>query len=105
MSHRLDGRFDAELLPQPAHADVHNVGPRMVVVAPGRQDAVARDHLAGVLHEMVEQPELAIGEVDRLAPDPGLAPGNVDHEFSRLEVRALVVRTQLNPHARQQLID
>jgi hypothetical protein len=47
-------RLGAELLPQPADADVDDVGPRVEVVAPDRREqALAAHDLAGVEDEVV----------------------------------------------------
>src|SRR5204863_6510168 len=74
ISDRLDRRLRAELLAQPPHADVDNVRTGIEVIAPhlGEQP-LAADHLAGVTSELVEELELAVGEVGDLRPDPGLA--------------------------------
>src|SRR2546430_3224032 len=54
----------AELLAQPADADVDDVGAGVEVVAPNLgEQALAAQHLARVGGEMVEKLELAIGEL------------------------------------------
>ena len=63
--------------------------PRIEVVAPDRgQELLAAQHLARVLDEVVEEPELAVGEVDDGVADPRLAAREVEH-------RARPPRTQL----------
>src|SRR4051812_29097750 len=61
MSYRLDGRVGAQLLPQPPHADVDDVRPRIEVIAPDlREEPLAADHLARVLDQVVQETKLAI---------------------------------------------
>ena len=63
--HRLDRLGAAELLAQSPHADVDDVRARIEAVAPHlRQEAFAAHDLAGMRDEVIEQPELAIREVD-----------------------------------------
>ena len=88
----------AELPAQAAHADVDDVRAGVEVVAPDHgQDAVARDHLAGVPDEVMQEPELAVGEVDLAVADPRLAPREVQHEAPGLEsaVVAVAARAEL----------
>src|SRR5437764_14640619 len=70
----LDRRVGAELLPQPANADLDDVRAGIEVVAPhlGEQ-ALAADDLARVLQEVVQEAELAVGEVGRAVVDAGAA--------------------------------
>src|SRR5919197_1716532 len=60
----LDRRLRPELLAQPPDADLDDVRARIEVVAPhlGEQ-ALAADDLARVEREVVEETELAVGEV------------------------------------------
>src|SRR5438105_12983813 len=61
-----DDRVCAQLGSQPAHVDVDDVRPRIEVVAPDAgQQSVLRDRLAGVLHELPKQQELALGQPHR----------------------------------------
>src|SRR5438094_4241590 len=63
MPHRLDGSVLAELLPQPPDADLDNVRARIEVVAPDvREQPLAAHDLALVEHQVVQEPELAVGE-------------------------------------------
>src|SRR5581483_12254113 len=61
----LDGGRRAELRAQAPHAHVDHVRTGIEAVAPhlGEQPLAAHD-LAGVRGEVVQQPELAIGEID-----------------------------------------
>src|SRR6185437_8480598 len=53
------------LAPQVAHIDAQRVGGGPEVVAPYvLEDRGAREHLAGVAHEELEQQELGAGELD-----------------------------------------
>src|SRR5919206_3666065 len=62
----LDRRLRAELLAQAAHADLDDVRARVEVVAPdlGEQALAAHD-LARMEREVVQEPELSVGEVGR----------------------------------------
>src|SRR5947208_1087043 len=58
-------RGRAELLPQPADADVDDVGARIEVVAPDSlEQLLPADDLVRVTGEMVQEPELAVGQRD-----------------------------------------
>src|SRR5256714_7903940 len=65
MPDRADRDVCAQLLPQAANADVDDVGAGVEVVAPdlGEQALAAQD-LARIGGELVEQLELAVGELD-----------------------------------------
>src|SRR5688572_32325898 len=63
MSQRLDRRLGSQLSAQPADADVDDVGARAEVVAPDGGEPLTAQDLAWVECEVVQQPELAIGEV------------------------------------------
>src|SRR6516164_8637967 len=70
-THRLD-QLEAELRPEPADADVHDVGAGVEIVAPdGRQQLILAHRLARVLHELPEQQELQPGQGDRARSDVG----------------------------------
>src|SRR5436305_1559416 len=65
MADGLDRGTGPELLPQAPDADVDDVGARVEVVAPDlREQALAAHHLAGALEQVMEEPELAVGEID-----------------------------------------
>src|SRR2546430_7336088 len=64
MANGLDRSVGAELLAQASHAHLDDVRPRVEVVAPHlREQALAADDLAGMQREVVQQPELAVGQV------------------------------------------
>src|SRR6266487_2179266 len=70
MADGFDGRVRAELLPQPADADVDDVRVGIEVVTPhlGKQP-LAADDLAGTFEQAVKKFEFAIGEIDHLAAE------------------------------------
>src|SRR5512144_3194332 len=83
MSHRLDRRVRAELLPQSPDADVDDVRAGVEVVAPDlREQPLAADDLALVAREMVQQPELAVGELRRDVAEAHLPPRDVQRQPS-----------------------
>src|SRR3989440_4490418 len=87
--HGLD-RLGAELLPQPADADVDDVRARVEVVAPDLgEQALATHDLAGVQNQVMEEPELAVGEVGDPVAEERLAPREVDTQPARLDHAAL----------------
>src|SRR3989440_8010457 len=80
---RLDERLRAELPAQPPDRDVQDIRARIEVVAPHvREELLAADHVAAPLDELVQQPELAVGEPDPRAVDAGLALRAVQAERS-----------------------
>src|SRR5207248_913613 len=109
ISHRLDRRLGPELAAQATDRDVDDVRARVEVVAPDLgQQALAADHLASVLRQMMEQPELAVGELARLRADASFAAGVVDHERAHAEDIAVATRVpsaDVHSHARQQLVE
>src|SRR2546422_10211284 len=78
-------RLGAELLAQAADADVDDVRARVEVVAPdlGEQALAAHD-LAGVQHQVLEEPELAVGEVRDVLAEERLPPREVRSEERRV---------------------
>src|SRR5689334_22793286 len=81
MAHGLDRCVPAELVPQPADAHVDDVRARIEVIAPDlREQALATQHLAGVLGEVMQQSELPVGELHHRVPDARLPPREVEHE-------------------------
>src|SRR2546423_14383615 len=83
-------RVGAELLPQAADADVDDVRARVEVVAPDlREQALAADDLAGVQDQVMEEPELAVGEVGDPVAEDRLAAREVDSQPARLDHAAL----------------
>src|SRR4051794_2086198 len=64
MANRFDRCCRPELLPQSPHANLDNVRSRVEVVSPYfREQALATDHLARVNGELVQEAELAVGEI------------------------------------------
>src|SRR5580693_3072957 len=81
-AHRLD-QVEAELGPEPAHADVDHVRARVEVQAPYRgQQRVLSHGLARVLHQLAEQHDLKPGQRHRTDPCVGLHPAEVQHQVA-----------------------
>ena len=83
--------------------------PGVVAVAPhlGEQPLAAHD-LAGVRDEVVEQPELAVGEIGRAVGDPRLAAGQIELDQTgakRRRRRGDAVAPQVHADARDQLVE
>ena len=79
-----------DLLAQPAHQHVDDVGLRVEVVFPDvRQDHRLRDDLAGVAHQVLEQRELARPQIDRLAAARHAARQQVEHQIVDRQRRRL----------------
>ena len=77
-----------DLAAQPAHVDVDHVGLRVEVIAPDvLEQHRARDHLAGVAHEVGEQ-----GELPRLQGDLAARAAHHPGEQVDLEVREAEAR-------------
>src|SRR5438270_12420591 len=100
MPYRLDGCVRPELLAQSADADVDDVRARVEVVAPdlGEQALAAHD-LARVEDQVVEEPELAVGEVGDALAQERLPPRQVEPHPARLDHVAVNGRlpAQLDP--------
>jgi hypothetical protein len=98
----------AELGPQPSHVDVDRAGTAVVLVAPhARQQLLAREHLARMRHEELEQLVLHVREVERLAADARLIRLEVEHEVGVLrELRTPAPPTAEHEvtHARLELL-
>src|SRR5687768_5454322 len=77
MSQRLDRRRRPELSAKPADADVDDVRARAEVIAPdGGEEPFTAQDLARVQCEVVQQPELPVGDVGLGFADPcGLRSG------------------------------
>src|SRR5947209_6209832 len=77
----LDRRLRPQLLPQAADAHLDDVRARVEVVAPdlGEQPLPA-DDLAHVAREVVEESELAVGEVGRVLAERGAAAREVERQ-------------------------
>src|SRR5687768_11453380 len=79
ISQCLDRRRGPELSAQPADADVDDVGARAEVVAPdGGEEPLAAQDLVWVECEVVQQPELAVGEVGLGFADARASSGHVE---------------------------
>src|ERR671936_1148528 len=109
MSHSLDGRCVAELPAQPPDAHVDDVRSRIEVIAPdlGKQ-TLAADDFARVLDQVVEETELAIGELCGVCADACLSARQVEDERPNAQrVVVLVVRrvSQRDAHARNELVE
>ena len=86
MADGLDRGVGAELLAQAPDADVDDVRAGVEVVAPDLgEQALAAEHLAGVVDEVVQQPELAVREVGDELADPRLPPREVELEAAGVE--------------------
>src|SRR5438046_1518847 len=76
-------RRRAELLPQPADADVDDLGARGEVVAPDRlEHLLSTDDLIRVTGEMVQDPELMVGQRDGLVAHARPATRHVELEHA-----------------------
>src|SRR5690242_13950351 len=108
MPHGLD-RVGAELLPQPADADLDHVRLRVEVVAPDvREQPLAADNLALVQDEVVQEPELPVGERRDDVAELRLPARYVEREQARAHDAAVLTgppAAQLRPHAREQLVE
>src|SRR4051812_31957006 len=70
-----------ELPSQVGHEDLDRVGDRERVIAPDLvEQLLARDHEALVAHQVLEQLELPLREVDRALPAGDLVRVRVEHE-------------------------
>ena len=79
-------RLVLDLLAQLGHVHVDGAGERDRVVAPDRvEQLLAGDHLAPVLGEVLEQPELARRQVDRPVALGGLVALEVDGDVAERE--------------------
>src|SRR5581483_3361477 len=90
-----------ELAAQVRDEDVDRVRHRRRVVAPHLlEQALARDHEPLVSHQVLEQLELAVRELDLALPAPDLAGVRVEHQVADHERRAAARRPA--PHERAQ---
>src|SRR5437016_2170358 len=82
VTHGLDRRRP-ELLPEAADADVHDVGPRIEVVAPHlREQLLPAADLVGMRDQVAQQLKLAVGEIDDLIADSRAASSKIELERS-----------------------
>ena len=96
-----------ELAPQVGDEDVDRVGRRHRVVAPDLvEQALARDHQALVAHQVLEQLELAVGQLDLARAAPHLAGIGVELEVADAERGGAAWRAppQQRPDPGQQLL-
>src|SRR6266550_6300108 len=103
-------RRGAKLLAEAADADVHDVRPRIEVVAPHlREQLLPAADLAGMRDQVAQQLKLAIREIDRVVADSRTAPREVELERARTERPLLVLAgagcAQLDAHACDQLVE
>src|SRR5947208_7353971 len=109
MPNRFDGGIRAELLPQPPDADLDHVRARVEVVAPDvREQPLSADDLAFVEHQVVEEPELAVGERGDHVAELCLTARDVEREQPRVDDAAVLARPpapELGPNAREQLVE
>src|SRR5262249_22462804 len=94
----LKGTID--LLAEPAHQDIDNVGLRIEAVVPHvRQDHRLRDDLAGVAHQIFEQRELARAELDRSSGAGDLSRQQIEAQITDDE-RGCFWRARCTTHQR-----
>src|SRR5690348_13015726 len=96
-----------ELPSQVGHEDLDRVRDREGVIAPHLvEQLLAGDHQALVAHEVLEQLELALGEVDPPLPARDLVRVGVEHEVADAQRRHAARRpaAQQRAHACQQLL-
>src|SRR5690349_12828622 len=109
MAHGLDRPRGAELLPEPADADVDDVRAGIEAVTPHlREQSLAADDLAGVRDEVVEQPELAVREIGRRAAGGRTAPRHVELQLTDTQERgvaAVALVTKVNANAGHELVE
>src|SRR5438105_10421322 len=93
MSHLRDGSLLAELLPEPPDADLDDVRARIEVVAPDvREQPFPAHDLAFVEHQVVEEPELAVGERGDHVAELRLTARDVEREHLAADDAAVLAR-------------
>src|SRR5215218_7953137 len=105
-SHGSDGG-GAELGPEPAHVDVHDVGARVEVVAPDRRQEPLLGHdLVWTLHELAEEQELPLGERHRAGAAVRLPSDQVEPQVAGGQAGGGSAGgdPQPSPHPSQQLV-
>src|SRR5947208_4502998 len=110
--HVTDGldRSRPELLPQPADADIDDVRARVEVIAPDiGEQLLAADDLAAMAYEVVEQPELAVGQVGRRVARASAPPREIELERTGPQDALLLLArpggAQVHPYAGEQLVE
>src|SRR3954447_10897227 len=96
-----------QLPSQVRHEDLDRVGDREGVIAPHLvEQLLARDHQALVAHQVLEQLELALGELDAALPAGDLVRVGVEHQVADAQRRhpARRAAAQQRAHAREQLL-
>src|SRR5437868_13427813 len=109
MTDGFDRRIRAELLSQPADADVDDVRMRIEVIAPDlREQPLAADDLAGAFEQAVQELELAVGELDDPFATLHLAPCDVQRKRAGLQdvsALPLVRAPEMDANSRQELVE
>src|SRR4249920_882446 len=109
VSHRLDRRLRAELLPEPPDAHVDDVRARVEVVAPDiREQPLATHHFALVQNEVVQEAELAVRELGDHVAEASLAACEVERQCPCAHDRPAVARaraSELSPDTREKLVE
>src|SRR5712671_1706849 len=78
---------DAELLANAADEDLDGVGVAVEVLVVKMLDQLAaRDHAAGMVHEVGQQPILVTGELDRVAVDGHAAGAGIETHGAAIEL-------------------
>src|SRR3954451_15289166 len=96
-----------QLSPEIGNEDFNRVGDREGVVAPHLvEQLLARDHQALIAHQVLEQLELALRELDRAVPARDLVRVGVEREVADPQRGHAARRTapQQRPHAGEQLL-
>src|SRR5215216_4803121 len=105
-SHGSD-RGGAELGPEPAHVDVHDVGARVEVVTPDRRQEPLLGHdPARMPHELAQQQEFPLGQRRRAGAAVRLAPDQVEPQATSDQAGGGPARggAQPGPHPSKQLV-
>src|SRR5207247_8336557 len=72
--------------PKPSNVHVHDIGAGVEVVSPYRvEQTLLRYGLSRVLHELLEEEELTLGQQHRAQTDIGLAADDVEGHATRSE--------------------
>src|SRR5436309_14385459 len=103
-------RRGPELLPESADAHVHDVRPRIEVVAPHlREQLLPAADLVGMRDEVAQQLKLAVGEIDGVVADSRAAPRKIELERPCTKQPLLLLAeagcAQLDAHACDQLVE
>ena len=86
MANGFDRRLRAEFFAKAANADVDDVRSRIEVVAPDlREQTLAADHLTLMHEQVMQDAELAIGQLGGHLAETRLAPREVEHQRPRAD--------------------